>query len=261
MSRNIFDKNVQAVQQGCIFSGAIADGYTDCSVYGLIITPRCDIEQRKVATIHYLPIIKYSDWKKNDLIQLYQIDVKKKKLNTLKPLFESNHLPLHLLDVKYRMSKEELRNFFKDKNFKDNFYDDIITYWDLQDREKCIKTVSKWKNLDNCLSNLANGKNERFLLLEHWDESKDVFYVINLTEVRHIQLNTALNLLSGIRANNIDVEKDELNYQNSLSTNYKILLTLTSPYLEYVCQKFSNAFFRIGIEDWQFKVTEKLKAI
>lgn len=261
MRRNIFEENVSAMQQGCIFSGAIADGYKDCSVYGLIITPRCDIEQKKVSMIHYLPLIKYSDWKKHDLIHLYQFDAKKKKINGLKSQFETHNLPLHLLNIKYRMPKEELKKMFEEKNLKDQFYNDIITYWDLQDNNKCIESIQKWNNLDNCLSNLANGKNEKFLLLEHWNDSKEDFYVLNLTEIRHIQFDTALKLLTGVRANNIDTEKDDLRSQNNLSATYKILSKLTSPYIEYVCQKMSNAFFRIGIEDWQYKVTEKLKAI
>lgn len=258
MKRNIFQKEkITEVQQGCIFSGAIADGYKDCDVYGLIITPRCDIAQKKVLTIHYLPIVKFSNWKERDLVAIYRFEQTKKKLSELECRFKANNLPATFLNPQYKMDKNELEKLFVNENAK--LIDPLLEYWDLYDDDKCLKNIDKWNNLDNRLSDLASGKNERFLLLENWEEGKDDYFVINLTEVRHIQASTAYTMLNPIRATSIDTTKDEMAETTDKNIMYSIISSLTSPYIEYVCQKFSGAFFRIGIEDWPCDIRKELK--
>lgn len=262
MKRDIFNNGpIEKVQQGCIFSGGIAHNYKNHSVYGLIITPRCDIEQNKVEIIHYLPIIKYSDWKDFDLVKLYQFEILKNKRKTLIEQIKSKQLPEHILDIKYRISSSELATSLKGKGVSVNFQEDLISYWELHDIENCRNSITKWNNYNSRLSDLANGKNERFILLEHWDNEKEDFCVISLTEIRHLRLSTAHTLLSGLRANCVDEEKDELQFQTNNTSVYKIQASLKSPYLEYICQRMTNAFFRIGIEDWMIDVTNKLKTI
>ena len=103
MHRNIYQETkITKLQQGCLFWGAIADGY-DKPVWGLIITPRCDIAQNKVITVHYLPVTKFTDWKDIHLATMLQQDCIKKKLNTLKPVFDSKKISESLLDFKYRL--------------------------------------------------------------------------------------------------------------------------------------------------------------
>lgn len=258
MKRNIFHKEpITEVQQGCIFSGAIADGYKDCNVHGLIITPRCDIAQKKVTTIHYLPVVKFSDWKERDLVTIYRFEQCKKKLADLEQRFNANNVPASLLNPQYKMSKEELAKLLDGEKAK--LIEPLCEYWELFDDESCIKNISNWKNYDNRLSELASGRNERFLLLESWEEDKDEYYVINLTEVRHIKAETAYSLLKSIRATTIDTTKDEMMETTDKNVMFGIKTSLTSPYIEYVCQKFSGAFFRIGIEDWPCDMKQELK--
>ena len=74
--RNIYDDHKNGwvrLQQGAIFSGAIADGLPERQdLYGIVITPRCDIANKKVSTIHYLPIIPFKLWKYEILSKLFQ---------------------------------------------------------------------------------------------------------------------------------------------------------------------------------------------
>lgn len=106
--RNIFCETITETQQGCIFSGAKANGYEDCTVYGLIITPRCDIAQCKVMTVHYLPIVKLEDWKRIVLAQLSQIDRLGKKKEEVIGLCNKFKIPVHLVEKQYRLSDDNL---------------------------------------------------------------------------------------------------------------------------------------------------------
>lgn len=254
MRRDIFhDGEIKRFQQGSLFYGAIVDNL-DYAVWGVIITPRCDIEQNKVSTVNYLPIIKFADWKNLHLISIYQAEELTKRKANLKQIFESQNIPQNLLNVKYRLSVDDLSKIFATTNIPKNFIPELQLYWDLHDIKFCKDRLNQWKNYNNRISELISGRMERYLLLEHWDEQKTDFFVILLTEVKHLQIRTAQSLLSGVRPNMIDVEKDDLFYDNKrVRDTYRIVANLSSPYIEYICQKFSNAFFRIGIQDWPHK--------
>lgn len=79
--RDIFTEPIIGeITQGTIFNGAksrMYPGYHD--VFGLVISPRCDIEQRKVPLYYYLPAIKMEDWIKVDFPPLYIYRHLKKK--------------------------------------------------------------------------------------------------------------------------------------------------------------------------------------
>lgn len=180
-----------------------------------------------------------------------------KELAELEQRFNANNVPPALLNPQYKMEKEELEKLFE--NEKASLIEPLCEYWELFDDECCSKNIVKWKNYDNRLTELASGRNERFLLLENWEDNKDDYYVINLTEVRHIKAETAYGLLKSIRATSIDTSKDEMAETADKNVKYGINASLTSPYIEYVCQKFSSAFFRIGIEDWPCDMKQELK--
>lgn len=261
MKRNIFNKGiVDELLQGVIFSGAIADGYEDCDVFGLIITPRCDIAQDKVRTIHYLPIVSYDDWHNKELLVWYQQEEIEKSKRVLECQFQSSGIPLHLLDANYRLSPSDLKDFLRDKKVSNDLIDKIQRHWSLQDIDNCKTMVKSWKNYDNRINELVRGGMERNLLLENWDR-KDNYYVIKLTEIRHLDINTARKLIGGMLVRDIDFSKDELKECNENLKRYQVVASLKSPYIEYVTQRISNAFFRIGIEDWddRKKLVSKLK--
>lgn len=85
------------ITQGTIFNGAKSRRYPGClSVYGIVISPRCDIEQKKVPLYYYLPAIKMEDWMKVDFPPLYisalEKDVKGGLKSTLKDCSESESI-------------------------------------------------------------------------------------------------------------------------------------------------------------------------
>ena len=67
------------ITQGTIFNGAKSRRYPGChSVFGIVISPRCDIEQKKVPLYYYLPAIKMEDWMNMDFPPLYIVALEKK---------------------------------------------------------------------------------------------------------------------------------------------------------------------------------------
>lgn len=247
--RNIFCKTVLETQQGCIFTGAIADGFDDCTVYGLIVTPRCDIAQRKVMTVHYLPVVALDDWKRVVLAQVSQLDRLDKKRAEVINLCNKYKIPVHLVDRKYRLPDADMERLIPDKTLQQKVIEPLKECWNLQDIKFCYESLDTWNNYSNRLTELVDGKNERYLLLEDWKNSKQHF-VICLTEIYHITLDISLKLSNGILVRDIDFEKNDLRKSDNRLEEYKVQSQLSSPYIEYVTQRLSNAFFRIGIDDW-----------
>ena len=269
MSRDIFHTGeIKEVTQGCVFLGGIADGI-DHPVHGVIITPRCNIAQNKVSMLHYLPISNFKEWKKLHLAAIYQFEEMKSRKNTLKPLLISKGIeePVieeSILNGSVSFTDENLEGILAEKGLQKSHIEDVKSYRKLYDLEFCHSKLPEWGKgkLDSRIGSLISGNMEKFLLLESPYEGDERYFVIHLTEIRHIRLETARTMLiRGIRGNWIESDKDDL-FRTETPSTYKIEYCLKSPYVEYVCQRLANAFFRIGIEDLDSKaVSEKLKSI
>ena len=54
---------VNRMTQGSIINGCVADAFPGEEVFGLIITPRCDVSHEgKVDSVHYLPVVPFERW-------------------------------------------------------------------------------------------------------------------------------------------------------------------------------------------------------
>src|SRR6266496_520959 len=49
------------LDQGTIFSCAMAEDYGGCKTYGLVITARCDVDRDRAPVINYLPVLHMDD--------------------------------------------------------------------------------------------------------------------------------------------------------------------------------------------------------
>lgn len=258
--RNIYVKEIIDVQQGCIFDGAVADGFEGCPTFGLIITPRCDIAQHKVPTVHYLPIVRFDDWKRVVLVPMSQSERIRKSYNELIPLLKKSHVPVHLAEKQYKLSDEDLSKSMPYGEVGNCLKTKLKKHWKLQDVDHCYSTIAEWKQYSSKIAELVDGKMERYLLLEDWEHGVR-HYVICLTEIYHLVLNDALKLKDGLKVRDINFSSNDLFQSHDSLTTYSIKAQLSSPYIEYVIQKMSNAFFRIGIEDWEDRkaIIEDLK--
>lgn len=252
MPRKVYETDQPTeIQQGCIFSGAIAIGYEEKSVYGLIITPRCDIEQNKVRTVHYIPMVDIEDWKRIVLTPIYQeeeLDVLKAELSKL---LEKYKIPTHLMDVSHKLDDDTLIKLIPSL-VRDNVIPKLHTIWELQDPQKAYEKLKQWRKYKDRISNLIDGRNERYLLFEKWNNEKK-FLVLCLTEINRLSLQDARRLINGLKVRDINYDTNDLRYNEDQLVSYKVLAKVTSPFIEYITQHLSNAFFRIGVEDFDNK--------
>lgn len=247
--RNIFAKQIDCLQQGCIFNGAKMKGYEECEVYGLIITPRCDIAQNKVDTVHYLGLVGIEDWKRIYLAKQYQIRQLMKDEAELKELLKKKNIGEHLLKSSYRLTKDDFNKIYGNRQLHADFYKKMERFWDMQNLVYCYDHLSEWKDYKSRLSELSMGRMERFLLLESWSGQK-AYYVISLTDINKLEISVANAMANGIKERDVSFEDNDLVGAEDKLAVFKFCAQLTSPYIEYVCQHMSNAFFRVGIEDW-----------
>ena len=248
--RNVFENEINELQQGSIFSGAKADGFEGQKAYGLIVTPRCDIAKCKVPTVHYLPIVRLEDWKKNILTIQSQKDRLETSLKNLLPLLQKHAIPSHIIDAKYKLSDDDLQKSIPNQKVLNAVIDKLKNHWNLQNLDYCYSTLSDWSKYGSRIAELVDGKAERFLLLEDWKGRRE-YFVICLTEIYHLTFNDARKLKNGIMVRDINFENNDFFQCEDPLKLYAIEAQLSSPYIEYVTQRLSNAFFRIGIDDWE----------
>jgi hypothetical protein len=81
-----------ALDQGMIFTCAVAEGYHGCEVFGIMITARCDIAHEKVPHYNYLPIVRLRDWVDRDLTTIACHRAKSQELGAARDLLERRNL-------------------------------------------------------------------------------------------------------------------------------------------------------------------------
>ena len=111
--RSVFaEVSIGKLQQGYIFNNAICQNYANKEVHGIVITPRCDIENEKVLTFHYLPIVNLDDWKLNDFWFILRRQLIKNLSQTINQVFRDHDISTNLLEV---FSKDDLIDKFESK--------------------------------------------------------------------------------------------------------------------------------------------------
>lgn len=85
--------------------------------------------------------------------------------------------------------------------------------------------------------------------------------VVLLRELKRIEYNIAISLPAGIEENTIaDTWKNDLAYSVSKDSLYKTEAEISSPYVEQLMECFSYNFCRIGVEDMDENVVDKLNS-
>lgn len=239
------------LQQGALFSGAIADGIENSNdVLGLIITPRCDIANRKVSTIHYLPVIPFKLWKYEILSRLYQ-SVEYEKLTKKLTEFCTNHtISETIFDKTYGFTETDIESSishvpgYKDvlNKFRDRSKLDNLDY--------CKGKVKDWSKGKEKIKELIQNKQAHYYLIEDWGKDNQ-FMVIMLRDVKRLDFDFAERMEKGISEKILDEEvfhKNDVHQTQDGTMVYKLQQVIGSPYLEHIMEAFSKNFCRIGID-------------
>lgn len=252
--RDIYSEPVIGkITQGTIFNGAKSRRYPGChSVFGIVISPRCDIEQKKVPLYYYLPAIKMEDWMNMDFPPLYIValekEVKGGLKSTLKDCKESEtilekfcpadveriirkHKPQLGVKVENKIDVwKAIENYKKGGPFKE------IT-------DKDTSNVRK-----NIIDELITHKNSSFYFLENEHEGGG--FVLRMREISRVSPEMLFKLANGIdgKLTPQELEDNDLR-QLEDEEIFMPMYVVKSPFIEHIMQHFMQQFNKIGIED------------
>lgn len=253
------------IQQGAIINNCVSEDYPNVDVWGIIITPRCDIGNKKVSTIHYLPIIKFEDWLENDFVSIFQKALKQNLRGSLISKFKEYGISSTILDNS--ISKDDILIIVKSKisgKPLSQVVETIETLFVVDDPNNTIDLLKKYVRLkDSILKDIKEGKDRNFHLIEDWNE-KGKYRVVLLRDVRRITFKLAEKISKSIFES--EISEDEWKRNDIKSTNIAdtiicIESQLKSPFIEHLIQLFFHNFGRIGVEDMHKEAFEELSLL
>jgi len=258
MSSFYVNPHINTIQQGYIFCSAYADTYQHCGVNGLIITPRCDLENGKVSTVHYLPVIPFQDWLLNDYYILLQAVSIKTLESEIKQLLSSNNISINILNhYSHERIIEIVKPKIKDKNLKtlSELLQCLSTFKLTsspisQDFLEFIHSNKKISALGKTIINeLISNKRKEYYLIPDWENEKH-YHIVLLREVQKMSYDISNSIAQGMYYHQLT----DLNWRDNLQSKQdsEFLMPVTcinSPFIEHIIQTFFLNFGRIGVDE------------
>lgn len=246
----------RTITQGSIINNCLADNYHEkLDIYGLIITPRCDLaHDGKVNTIHYLPVVNFEDWLCCDgeeyLFSKWITNIKDK----FSQMCSKYEIPPDLQELSlYEKISNEL---ITDKSKRDAFLEKADSLFNSSTRHRAFANyVHKTDTQKSLLRNLIGDDLPAYYLIEDWDEARAIPKIVLLRELKRISYETGKKISVGMNASEMKRSYDELKYTSINSGLYQICAEVNSPYIEHIMQRFSHNFCRIGVEDRDYDQT------
>lgn len=252
MERRIYkSRGIQGITQGSIISGIRLERYEDKPVWGLIITPRCDLARGiSVETVHFLPLVDFDTWFDREgkyiLVNKYKFNLREKINDKLpKDIFSGDVFESGFSNQELKELIEGLDNCTNKQN--------LIQWLDMLGKRdvELFGAAHTSKNFESFAKNLSNDGEKRYYAIEDWEKEGDV-KIILLREIFSLGRELALRYKDGFTEK--EYSKNVL-VANNLSTTkkrtgvYEIVKEVKSPYMEHIMQRFAYNFTRIGIND------------
>lgn len=271
--RNIYFEKpiVNRMTQGSIINGCVADAFPGEEVFGLIITPRCDVSHEgKVDSVHYLPVVPFERWFEVIARPIIKEIWKKTICNQLNNQFKRAKIGDNVMDAGFtyddllKICNEKVRNDSlkeKIKGLLNSYFakeEDDFNYYLLKGEVK----DEKKHELIKYLSKLEGNNIAPFYLLEAWsDYGQEKHLVILLREVHRIEYSIAMNIKSGVSESmmaGLDLKYNDLFLKNDPKNFFWIQAEVSSPFIEHIMQAFVYNFSRIGVDDRPGKTIDYL---
>lgn len=251
--RDIFcEPVIGKITQGSIFNGAISRSYHGFkNVFGIVISPRCDIVQKKAPLYYYLPVIKMSDWMQVDFPLLYVNRLENEVKNNLKSVLKENNESETILD---KFSPVEVERIIKKHQPQlKKKVEDKINVWKAIETYKNGGEFMDVTHADNSnvrkmiIDELTTHKNPNYYFMEHINEGG---FILLMREISRLTPDMLFKIAHGLEGTLSDKELEE-NDLRQLDPDelYMPLYDVKSPYIEHIMQHFIQQFNKIGIED------------
>lgn len=235
--------------QGSIINHCLADNYMEVeNVYGFVITPRCDLaHEAKVTHVHYLPIVDFKDWVKHDGTDYLFSKWKQSNMRKFCEICQKHGIPTDL-DL-YSYYEKIASELIKNPSEKSSFLSYANVAVNPQRDDEKFFTFCNNKIKAKMVENLLEDKLPAFYLIEDWNGSGNNFKVILLRELKRFSFAIAKKISVGLDLASIDARKNDFKYDSTNHELCQVCAQVSSPFVEYVMQRFSHNFCRIGVED------------
>jgi hypothetical protein len=268
-SRNIYkETSIGKLQQGYIFNNATSEDYIGSEVYGIIITPRCDIDNEKVSTFHYLPVIRFEDWLLKDYWSILKKLLLKMLYQSVNVILDNNKISKNVVGVfPVEEIKDKIKSKIKGKKHQDRFCE-LIDWLKLisdtkntvsNDFLKKVHGYSTFQKIgNNIIKDLTQDNQKDFYLIEDW-EKNDGYYVILLREIQKINWELGMKIANGVNSNDLNDDFYRKNDIKNVTDGFTYpLIELDSPFIEHLIQKFFTNFGRVGINNHELNLHNTL---
>ena len=262
MERRIYrERSLSGITQGSIITGLELHRYSHFPVWGLVITPRCDLARGiSVETVHVLPVVDLEAWYEIEgkclLVDKYRAKLKE-KINRKVPedlskgdIFESGFSNIEL---------KEIFNGLADINRRSELVS-LIEMLDKEDSE-LLSLSSKTDSINSLINNLFSDKEKRFYLIEDWNNPNSS-KVILLREILSISRELARKYQDGFTEKDYSeslLNSNNLRTSKAQTMTYEIQIEILSPFIEHIMQRFAYNFTRIGVTDRTSSIIDQIK--
>lgn len=247
--------------QGSIINGCIAEAFPNKEVFGVIITPRCDLSHDgKVLTVHYVPLVPFELWFDVIAKPIIKEQWKKDLANRLDSKFNNAKVGSNIMEADFTyddLCKIVEQKVLKQKD-KVEINELLDAYFDIKESafndylldEKSHKRGHK---MFDYFSRLQENSIHPYYLLEGWQEyGENKHLVVMLRDVRRIEYNIANRIGQGVEESILGLEDtthNDLFLTPKTNNFYFIQALIASPFIEHIMEAFVYNFSRIGVED------------
>lgn len=253
-----------SMTQGSVVSELRSDKYNDCHCYGIIISARCDIANNKIQKIYYLEAIDLESWLFSkigfDLLIKGEINILNDRLQTICKEYGLDWDTLKHFDFDEfeKVANQEItKKVKKTKALEDyKLYKKYINPCTSHEERKEILS-SKASTITNFMSEIFSGRNTHLAYIPEsgFKDPIENGLIVDLQELDYLNLETAIDLTNClIDSQNTELEKEKKEYYNTKFIlddfpGYSMISgEIVSPWIEYLMQRFSNMFTRIGVD-------------
>lgn len=259
--------------QGTIFTCAISENYETCDVYGLIITARCDVANGKAPIFSYIPVLPYREWVTKDGAEIIASRISANSAGEMRKIIKSAGLSETILEtISISSISEDLeKDASKDGRLRAKRFHEHVSkkaaadeYLSTGNRESAQKLIKENTGLYHGLVKelVGNGVADFHYLdqIEFGKESDG--YVALLREIRFMPSRVAARILDGLDRNDYSLLENAgtggMRFRSDDDYAMPVGL-LKSPFIEFLMQRLTNLFGRIGVTDIAAQRVESLK--
>lgn len=250
--------------QGTIITGIRSKRYPECECYGILISSRCDLANEKINKVFYLHAYPFNQWiTSNVAFEMFSANLVNDLDQKINALLVEKELEWEVLK---NFSEEEFRTVtsIPENGIYSKIKDDYKKYKQYTspmlsgaEKKRLLQEIKK-RVVDIC-SNIISGQylHYTFLPATSFGDRKSIGsgFLIDHQELDFMTLNTLKIIQNGkMDDKNFDLTQSDKNFYNE---NFKILESpgfaiidghVKSPWIEYLLQRFSNSFSRIGVD-------------